>query len=62
MSHPQTRRWSDDRRHVEPNKQGTTLASWLLLGIALLLLAGVLGLLGPEMSGQLREIVTEVFP
>lgn len=62
MSHPQTRRWSNERRHVEPSKEGSTLAAWVLIGIGLLILAGALGLLGPEMRLVLTDAVAEVFP
>lgn len=35
MSRPQTRRWSDERRHVEPTHESNT---HLLLPIAILLI------------------------
>ena len=38
MSRPQTRRWSDDRRHVEPTPRGVRAASVVLLVLVAVLL------------------------
>ena len=43
MSRPQTRRWSDDRRHVSPSRRGMRAASVMLLVLVAVLLGLILG-------------------
>ena len=60
MSTPQTRRWSPDRRRAEPTSRGARAASWVVGGLALVLLwlvakeAISLGLLDGFMPGGWR--------
>ncbi len=38
MSRPQTRRWSDERRHIPPSRRGVRAASAVLLVLVAVLL------------------------
>lgn len=38
MSRPQTRRWSDERRHIPPSRRGVRAASVVLLVLVAVLL------------------------